>query len=231
MNRNILTEQVQICFQDPDLKNIITDILGCKIPEKIEQLILTVIKPYLTSNIEKLLFIEPSAGIVFGFLLASGDKIVLKIYNRNISYSYLESINKIQKIFYDEGFPAPDVLSPILKLNISYAGLYSFIEGHKENAHFPSIRVELAKYLAKFSDIVDQYQFELLYTFMQLSAKGKLWPDPHNILFDFEKTRKGGGWIANKARAANKILRAAPFLRGSLILIGMLKIRFLMIRN
>ncbi len=211
MKINEISTQIQICFQDLDLKNIVTDILGCSSPEKIEHLILTAVKPYLTSNIEKLLFIEPSAGVVFGFLLASGRKIVLKIFNRNITYSYLERINNIQSIFYGAGFPAPEVLSPIFKLNISNAGLYSFIEGHKENAHLPNIREELAKYLAKFSQIVDRYQFELLYTFMQLSAKGKLWPDPHNILFDFKKTQRGAGWIAMKAREAKKILSASYY--------------------
>lgn len=211
MKINEISTQIQICFQDLDQKNIVTDILGCDIPEKIENLILTAVKPYLTSNIKKLLFIEPSAGVVFAFLLASGRKIVLKIFNRNTTYSYLERMNNIQSIFYGAGFPAPEVLSPIFKFNISHAGLYSFIEGHKENAHLPNIRAELAKYLAKFSELVDRYQFELLYTFMQLSAKGKLWPDPHNVLFDLKKSQRGAGWIAKKAREAKKILSASPY--------------------
>lgn len=211
MKINEISTQIQICFQDLDLKNIVTDILGCDIPEKIEHLILTAVKPYLRSNIEKLLFIEPSAGVVFGFLLASGQKIVLKVFNRNFTYSYpyLETMNNIQSIFYGAGFPAPEVFSPIFKLNICHVGLYSFIEGHKENAHLPNIRAELAKYLAKFSELVDRYQFELLYTFMQLSAKGKLWPAPHNVLFDLKKSQRG--WIAKKAREAKKILSASPY--------------------
>jgi hypothetical protein len=210
-NSGIFNQHLRTCLQDPELKNIVIDTLGYHTPEKIEHLVLTALIPYLTSNIEKLLFIEPSAGVVFGFLLASGRKIVLKVFNRNITYRYLERMTKIQKLFYDEDFPAPEVLSPIFKLNISHAGLYSFIEGRKENAHFPRIREELAKYLAKFSEIVDRHQFELLYTFMQLSTKGKLWPDPHNVLFDLKKSQRGAGWIAKKAREAKKILSASPY--------------------
>lgn len=210
---NLFNQQIHTCFQDPDLKAIVTDILGCNTAEKIGRLILNALKPHLTSEIKKLLLIEPSAGLVFGLLLASGQKIILKVFNKNIGYPYLQEMNKIQKIFNAEGFPAPEVLSPIFSLNNTHAGLYTLIEGQKEDGHSPIIREELAKYLAKFSEIVDNHQFKPLYTFMQISAQGKLWPNPHNILFDLKKTQKGAGWIAKKAREANKILRAAPYTR------------------
>ncbi len=197
--------------EDIELKNIVNDIIGTTEPNKIHDLIKSVISPYIDSDIDKILFLAPSAGAVFGFLLKSGKEIVLKIYNRKNSRVYLEEMNRIQQIFVDEKFPAPHILSPIVPFHDTHAGLYSFIEGEKEDSHDPVIRTELARYLAKFSEIVDKYQFTPIHTFMQESMKGKLWPTPHNILIDLKKSRRGAGWITKKALAARKIINTHKF--------------------
>jgi hypothetical protein len=114
--------------------------------------------------------LAPSAGAVFGFLLKSGEKLVLKIFNKRNSFFYLEEMNRIQQIFVDENYPAPRILSPIFKFHNTHAGLYNYIAGVKENAHDPIIRTELAKYLAKFSAIVDKYQFKPIKTFMNITT-------------------------------------------------------------
>lgn len=196
-------------FQDAELKSIVTDILGTYDSDEIAALIEKQVSPSLEANIEKILFLEPSAGVVMGFLLTTGEKIVLKIYNRNNTLSYLEEMNRIQQIFYHEKFPAPNVLSPIFPFYNTHAGLYELIEGEREDSHDPLIRSELAKYLARFTAIVDKYQFAPIYTFMQISMKNKLWPTPHNVLFDLKKSSRGAGWITKKALAARKILTAS----------------------
>lgn len=201
---------VQQRLQDIELKKITSDIIGTDQPLKIVELIKSTAS-YTKSDIEDIFFMEPSSGVVFGLLLSSGERVALKIYNKNISYTYLEKMNHIQEIFYIENFPAPKILSPIFKLNDTHAGIYKFIDGKKENGHNTKIRDELAKYLAKFSMIVDKHSFDLIYSFMQLSAKKKLWPIPHNILFDFNKTSRGAGWIAKKALQAKKILNSVYF--------------------
>lgn len=196
---------------DIDIKNIVQDILGTTHPDKIAELIQKTISPYIQEDIQKILFVAPCIGIVFGFLLQSGEKIILKIYNRENSRAYLEEMNRIQNIFVSENYPAPRILSPILDFHNTHAGLYSFLEGERENAHEPAIRIELAKYLAKFSEIVDKHQFIPIKTFMQKSMQGKLWPIPHNVMFDFKKTTRGAGWIAEHARQAKKIINKSHF--------------------
>lgn len=197
--------------EDIDVKNIVNDILGTTNPDKIANLVQNALSPYIQSDIEKFLFFAPCAGVVFGFELKSGEKIVFKVYNRLNSYSYLKEMNRIQEFFILENFPAPQVLSPIFSFHNTHAGLYGIIEGEKENAHDPIVRAELAKYLAKFSGIVDKYQFKPILTFMQESMKGKLWPVPHNVMFDLKKTTRHAGWITKKARAANKIINSYRF--------------------
>lgn len=205
---DILTPMIE---EDIDIKNIVTDILGTTHPGKIADLTINALSLHGKSDIEKILFFAPCSGAVFGFQLKSGEKIVLKIYNRKMSCSYLEEMNRIQQIFTDENYPAPRVLSPIFPFHDTHAGIYSVIEGERENAHDPIVRAELAKYLAKFSDIVDKYQFKPILTFMQESMKGRLWPVPHNVMFDLKKTTRYAGWITQKARAAKKIMNAYKF--------------------
>lgn len=201
-----------LCNEDIDIKNIVTDILGTTDPQKIADLVHAALLPYLTEDIEKILFFTPSAGAVFGFLLKSGKKIVFKVYNRLNSRAYLEEINRIQKILVNENYPAPQVLSPIFPFHNTHAGLYSFLEGEKEDSHEPIIRTELAKYLARFSEIVDKHQFKPIRTFMQESMKGnRIWPVPHNVMFDFKKTRRHAGWITQTAKAARKIIKTYSF--------------------
>lgn len=197
--------------EDIELENIVNDIIGTTEPNKIYELIKLAISPYINTDIEKILFLAPSSGAVFGFLLSSGEKIILKIYNRLNSRSYLEKMNQIQQIFVDENYPAPRILSPIFSFHNTHAGLYSYIEGSKEDSHNPIIRTELAKYLAIFSAIVDKHKFMPMKTFMQESMKNKLWPTPHNVMFDFKKSSRGAGWITKKALAARKIINAAKF--------------------
>src|SRR5579872_371458 len=197
--------------QDIDIKNIVNDILGTTDPDRICDLIHKSISPYIKSDIEKILFFAPCTGVVFGFLLKSGEKIVLKIYNRKNSLAYLKEMNRIQQIFINENYPAPKVLSPIFSFQNTHAGLYNFIEGEKENSHEPIIREELAKYLAKFGEIVDKHQFKPIKTFMQQSMERKLWPIPHNVMFDFKKTSRGAGWIQKHAMAARKIINKFKF--------------------
>src|SRR5580692_11085178 len=174
--------------EDIDIRNIVHDILGTTDPHKISELINQTVSPYLKNDIEKILFLEPCIGAVFGFLLTSGQKIILKIYNRKNSCAYLDEMNRIQQIFVNENYPAPKPLSPIFTFYNTHAGLYGFIEGKKENSHHLAIRAELAKYLAKFTEIVKKHQFKPIKTFMQESMQGKLWPVPHNVMFDLNKT-------------------------------------------
>lgn len=197
--------------EDIDIKNIVDDVLGTTDPDQIAELVNKTVSPQIKCEIKKIIFVAPSAGVVFGFLLQSGKKIILKVYNKRISLSYLKEMNRIQQIFVEENYPAPQVLSPIFNFNNNYAGLYSFIEGDKENSHDPVIRTELAKYLSKFSAIVDKHEFNPIKTFMQESMKGKLWPTPHNVMFDFKKTSRGAGWITKHAINARKTISKYKF--------------------
>src|SRR6185312_8518969 len=126
-------------FQDKELKLIVKSVLGTDNPEIIQALLERAVTENLQSFIAKLLFVESSIGVVFGLLLANNQSIVLKVYSPKIKLSYLEKMHEIQNIFYDEGFPAPKVITPLFKLGRTHAGFYQLITGQKADAHRPEI--------------------------------------------------------------------------------------------
>lgn len=207
----MLADYLQSYFQDKELKAIFKDVIGTDQSQEIQPLIAEHIKKYFHSTVEKIIFIQSSIGVVFGFLLENDQKITLKVYSPKLSKPYLNEMNRIQDIFYQEKFPAPQVLTPIFKLGNTYGGLYQLIEGKNEDAHQSAIRSELAKYLAEFIRIVDKHKIQPVENFFQQAANKRLWPLPHNILFNLEKSSKGAGWIAKKAIQAKKIIADRNF--------------------
>lgn len=201
-----LDRHLEHYFQDPDLKQIFHDVIGFENIKELGHLLNTSTTKYLKADIKDILFIQSSIGVVFGFLLANQQKVVLKIYSPKIPEPNLIKMNDIQQVFYQEQFPAPKILSPLFKFHHTYAGLYGLIEGQQEDAHERPIRYELAKTLARFSDIVDKYELPPLQNIFQQANGRKLWPVPHNALFNFKKSTQGAGWIAKKAIMARKFL-------------------------
>lgn len=198
-------------FQDAELKQIFTDVIGSDNPDKIEALITHAAKVNLGLSVKKLHFIQSSIGVVFGLSLSNGEAVVLKVYSEKIPKSYLDKMNEIQTIFYQENFPAPKVLSNIFAFGNTLAGFYMLIEGNKEDAHQTEIRSELAQKLSLFSEISDKYYLSPLENFFQQAMGKRLWPIPHNVLFNLKKTSRGAGWIAKKAIAARKIINAFTY--------------------
>lgn len=193
-------------LQDLELRQIFKDVIGFNNVPKLLSLINLLLDTYIQKEIEDVLFIQSSIGVVFGLLLSNQQKVVLKIYSPKIPRAYLKRMHEIQQVYYEEQFPAPKVLSPIFKFNHTHAGLYALIEGQQEDGHKPGIRLELAKSLAHFSNIVDKYQLPPLQNIFQQANGRKLWPVPHNALFNFEKSANGASWIAKKALSARKLL-------------------------
>lgn len=196
-------------FQDIEIKKIFHDVIGTSNSKDVELLLQEAVDKAFRTEMEKVLFIESSIGVVFGLLLTNGKKVVLKVYSEKIALSYLEKMNEIQTTFYLEDFPAPQALTSIFRFGKTYAGFYELISGNKENAHEKEIGLELAKYLAFFSNIVDKHQLEPLQNFFQQAPKRNLWPKPHNILFNLKKATKGADWIAQHAKKAKKILASS----------------------
>lgn len=95
----MLAAFLQNYFQDKELRDIFKDVMGTDDPEKIEPHLKKAIHEHLKEDIQEILFIQSSIGVVFGLLLTNHKKIILKVYSPKISLSYLKEMNRIQDIF------------------------------------------------------------------------------------------------------------------------------------
>jgi len=128
-------------FQDDQLKLIFQDVLSTDDPKKVYLLINQAIISHLSTELEEVLFIQSSIGVVFGLRLSNdGSTTVLKVYSPRIPKTYLDQINHYQALFYSERFLAPKVLSSLFPFGLGYAGFYELIQGIEENAHKPAKR-------------------------------------------------------------------------------------------
>lgn len=194
-------------FNDLQDKAIFANVLGTDDVHAVQDAINSVVKKYFKQDIKSVIFIKSSIGVVFGLELNDDRKVVLKIFTQRITNQYLDDMNNVLKILHTESFPAPHVLSEIFPLFSTNAGFYSYIDGKHPDAHRPEIRLELAKYFAKFVDIVEKYKLKPMFNFVQQNDSNDFWAKPHNVLFDFESTQAGSEWIEAKARKARAILK------------------------
>ena len=77
-------------------------------------------------------------------------------------------------------------------------------DGSYRDAHEPEVRRAIAEQLAAlFRATAKLEPFAALEPFFPRTSD-KLWPVPHNVLFDFEATRRGAEWIDEIADAAKQ---------------------------
>ncbi|HSX19691.1 MAG TPA: phosphotransferase [Gammaproteobacteria bacterium] len=194
-------------FKDLEDKAIFASVLGTDDVQAVESEILQLVKKQFKQDIKKVLFLIGSIGVVFGFELADGNKIVLKIFSQKITKQYLDEMHHVLQVLHAEQFPAPDALSDIFPIFDTYACFYNYISGEHPDAHRPEISRELAKYLAKFVVVVEKHDLKPMFNFVQQNSKDSFWAEPHNVLFDFAKTHAGSEWIEDKARKAREVLK------------------------
>ncbi|MEM9151529.1 MAG: phosphotransferase, partial [Cyanobacteria bacterium P01_F01_bin.3] len=174
-----------------------------------------------------------SVGATFVVELSNQQKMVLKAYGPQKNISSLHASSQVQQALAEEGFLCPTVLqlpqqvgSTILTAqtfcddnNAEAKALFKATSGSGQprsnltsRAH---IRHTMAQALANLIQKSKPYPHQDLPIWMELNTS-KLWHQPHNVLFDFDKTADGAEWIDKIAGRAKQILWAAtgPLLIG-----------------
>src|SRR5690606_17629307 len=143
----------------------------------------------------------------FGVRLRDARRFVVKVFRPDTDPDFTSSLITVQRHLADSGFPCPTVLGPARSFNARPALVMPMLDqGRYVDAREPTVRAEWAALLRR--------QMEICSSFAQLAAfrswrppSGRLWPEPHNALFDFERDRKGAEWI--DAIAANALEQLA----------------------
>lgn len=157
------------------------------------------------------LFFFCSIGVVFGFQMPDGQRLVIKVHAPGRTRSFLVQQGKVQCYLVAQGYPCPRPVAGPRVLGEGLAIIDELVdEGIFRDAHEPAIRKAIATALYE--------QIQLLRDgvpagidpscFDQCLPPDVLWPRPHNAIFDFEATREGAEWIDELAWKVKRIIEA-----------------------
>src|SRR5215468_9955945 len=151
--------------------------------------------------------VELSVGAAVTLQLAT-DKIFVKVWSGEADPKALSAQLQVQAGLGACGFPAPRVLTELSPLGPGWAAAMEYKrEGVPTDVRVPGVRRAMAVGLLQFVRLSEPYRDIEGLPYRLLPER--IWPRPHNLLFDFEATAQGAEWIDEIARAALAAMRSA----------------------
>lgn len=152
--------------------------------------------------------LDLSVGAAAGVRLADGSRLFVKAWSAEADRTALTAQLAIQNTMAERGFPAPAVLSALLPLGDGCAAIMRFDQGGSlTDVRRPGVLEAMARGLARLvkagADLVSTPGLP------ERALPAGLWPKPHNVLFDFDRTAAGAEWIDDVAHTARTVLRAS----------------------
>ena len=160
---------------------------------------------YLGSTIAGCRFFAQSAGAVFGLTLSSSATVVVKVHGPGTQGDTLNAAYRVQQLLSSKAFPCPEVLLPAVHFRGAWVGAQRYLDdGDLRDAHDPAVRRAMAE---AFAGLIARAQLLKYATRLPPHLPSdQLWPEPHNVLFNFKSTRAGAGWIDEIAARARGVL-------------------------
>jgi hypothetical protein len=152
---------------------------------------------------------EASIGALFGIELADGNRVALKVHQQTLSENELDAVQGVQSHLAANGFPCPKpLLTPTPFLDRLATGEEWRDDGVAELSVDAGRREQMARLLARQIGLCEALPAADVLTWVP--RDDRLWPTPHNALFDFDRTRRGAEWIDEIAAAAREANRGGP---------------------
>ena len=161
--------------------------------------------------VENAIFYRTSVGLVAGLRIVDGRDVVVKVHRWQVSIARLTAVQLVQAHLAASGLPVPRPLCEPEPLGSGIAIIEEFRRGDAADGHDPLIRQSLAAGLLRFVKAAQPLgSIEDLGWPVLLRPPGSpLWPEPHDIRFDFQATREGAEWIDDLGRRARRRLQSA----------------------
>jgi len=140
---------------------------------------------------------QASVGALFGLVVRGGDRVALKVH-RTATAERLAAIQQVQEHLWRYGFPCPRPLGVRGRGTIEEWR----DDGEHRDAHEPDVRRALARVLVRLVTLTRDVRPAADLPPFFPRAGGALWPEPHNVLFDFQATAAGADWIDEIGGAA-----------------------------
>lgn len=144
-------------------------------------------------------------GIVVVLGLVDGREVVLKVHRWNAPFERMTAVHEVQAALADRGLPVPRPLAPPTRLAGGVATVEAFLPG----ADGPWSRATVAAGLHRLVDAARDLDADPDPPLLHRPPGAPLWPEPHDLRFDFAATVAGAGWIDDLGRVARDRLAAA----------------------
>jgi hypothetical protein len=158
----------------------------------------------------KAIFYTTSVGIVAGFrLLESGLDVVVKIMQWGVTEERLVEVRKVQEHLAQLGLPAPKPLVGPKRVDSGFGLIEEMKTGNHANGADPDVRKSIAFGFRRFVEAAQPLvgKAKVGTPLVLLDDLKTLWPEPHDLRFDFQATSEGAEWIDHYGEQARGILR------------------------
>jgi hypothetical protein len=151
--------------------------------------------------------VELSVGAAVTLQLAT-DKVFVKVWSGEADPKALSAQLQVQAGLAACGFPAPRVLTDLSRLGPGWATVMEYKrDGVVTDVRVPGVRRAMAAGLSQFVRVSESCRD--IEGLPHRLLPDRIWPRPHNALFDFEATTRGAEWIDDIARTALTVMRSA----------------------
>ena len=207
--RTLLVEQV-----DPDWDHrLARRLLGTDDPEEMSVAVDVLVHALLRDGVRCGLHYHESVGIVVGVELTGGDRVAVKLH-RPERAGCLEERCRIQEHLRHAGLPCPEVLVDATDYGPAVVTVERWLDGgHPDHPAAETTRRALAEGLHRFIETVRSFGDADLARAWEPDADG-LYPEPHDLRFDFAATTAGAEWIDDLARRARHQMGSHPDVVG-----------------
>lgn len=143
-------------------------------------------------------------GIVVVLGLADGRDVVLKVHRWNATPERLAAVHEVQVRLAERGLPVPRPLAAPAPLGRGVATFETFLPGEAGPWSRAAVAAGLHRLVAAARDLDADVGEPLLHR----PPGAPLWPEPHDLRFDFAATVAGTEWIDDLAGLARDQLAA-----------------------
>ncbi len=189
---------------------VVEAVLGTNDPASVADALTRSVEAALAVPVAGARFYEPGVGIVAGLELADGRAVVAKVHRATfVPRARLAVIARVQADLVAAGVPAPAPLAGPVELGAGWLTVEELLVGAPADGYDPDVRRGMATALHTFVEAARPHAtVGWIGGWLGEPVIDDLWPEPHDLRFDFPGTAAGAEWIDDAARAARGLLAA-----------------------
>jgi hypothetical protein len=194
------------------MPRVVEAIFGTNDPASVAEALTEAVAAALEVPVVAAQFYEPGVGVVVGLVLPDGRAVVAKVHRATyMPLERLATITRVQADLVAAGVPAPAPLAGPLVLGNGWLTVEEHRAGDSPDGYDPAVRRGMASALHDFVAAARPHAGSgSIGTWLGEPVIDDLWPEPHDLRFDFLGTAAGAEWIDDMARAARATLVATP---------------------